>query len=126
MQVKPDTINGSWRGAFLEGAKRTPATSHLRGHPATSTVEDFGCDLTLLRELSSPTMSFPTTPRKAGSSPNCKDNIPRFSSSAAEVTVSRTAGRWYFKFDGMLTNGGAVERQQQSVSTQPLTSELKG
>jgi hypothetical protein len=38
-------------------------------------------------------MSFPTTPRNAGSSPNCKDNIQWFSSSAAEVSAPRTAGR---------------------------------
>ena len=38
-------------------------------------------------------MSFPTTPRNAGSSPNCKDNIQWFWSSAAEVSAPRTAGR---------------------------------
>ena len=38
-------------------------------------------------------MSFPTTPRNAESSPNCKDNIRWFSSSAAEVSAPRTAGR---------------------------------
>ena len=38
-------------------------------------------------------MSFPTTPRNAGSSPNFKDNIPWFSSSAAEVSAPRIAGR---------------------------------
>src|ERR1700724_3298288 len=32
-------------------------------------------------------MSFPTTPRNGGSSPNCKDNIPWFWSSAAEVSA---------------------------------------
>src|SRR6266404_4807376 len=66
-----------------------------RGHPDEShpTVEDFICDLTLLQGLSSPTMSSPTTPRNAGGSPNCKDNIQWFSFSAAEVTAPRTAGR---------------------------------
>jgi hypothetical protein len=38
-------------------------------------------------------MSFPTTPRNAASSPNCKDNIQWFSSSAGEVFAPRTAGR---------------------------------
>ena len=56
-------------------------------------AEAFICDLTLFQGLSSPTMSFPTTPRNAGSSPNCKDNIQWFSSSAAEVSAPRTAGR---------------------------------
>src|SRR4029077_658827 len=56
-------------------------------------LEDFLCDLTLFQELSSPTMSFPTTPQNAGSSPNCKDNIQWFSSSAAVVSAPRTAGR---------------------------------
>ena len=55
--------------------------------------KDFICDPTLFQEPSSPTMSFPTTPRNAGSSPNCKGNIPWFSSSAAEVSAPRTAGR---------------------------------
>jgi hypothetical protein len=36
-----------------------------------------------------PTTSFPTTPRNAGSSLNCKDNIQWSSSSAAEVSVPR-------------------------------------
>ena len=36
---------------------------------------------------------FPTTPRNAGSSPNCNDNIQWFSSSAAEVSAPRIAGR---------------------------------
>jgi peroxiredoxin len=39
------------------------------------TEEDFTCDLTLFRGLSSPIMSFPTTPQNAGSFPNCKSNI---------------------------------------------------
>src|ERR1700691_3101686 len=56
-------------------------------------LRTFKCDLTLFQELHSPITSFPTTPRNAGSSPNCKDNIPWFSSSAAEVTAPRTVGR---------------------------------
>jgi peroxiredoxin len=47
-------------------------------------VEDLTCDLTWFRGLSSPTMSFRTTPRNIGSCPNCRDNIQWFSSSAAE------------------------------------------
>ena len=35
----------------------------------------FICDLTLFQALSSSTMSFPTMPENAGSSPNCKDKI---------------------------------------------------
>src|SRR5208337_1849021 len=50
------------------------------------------CDLTLFPGQSSPTMSFPITPRNVGSSPNCKDNTQWFSSSAAEVSAPRTAG----------------------------------
>ncbi len=49
--------------------------------------------LTLLLGLTSPTMSFPTILRNAGSSPNCKDNMQWFSSSAAEVSAPRIAGR---------------------------------
>src|SRR5580700_8693358 len=56
-------------------------------------VEDFICDLTSFQELSSPITSFPTKPRNAGSSPNCKDNIPWFSSSAEEASAQKTAGR---------------------------------
>src|SRR5271165_1096511 len=50
------------------------------------------CDLTLFPGQSSPTMSFPITPRNIGNSPNCKDNTQWFSSSAAEVSAPRTAG----------------------------------
>ena len=50
------------------------------------------CDLTLFPGQSSPTMSFPITPRNVESSPNCKDNTQWFSSSAAEVSAPRTAG----------------------------------
>ena len=52
-------------------------------------MEGFTCDLRLFPGPSSQTMSFPTTSRNAGSSPNCNDNIPWFSSSAAEVSAPR-------------------------------------
>src|SRR5205823_6357924 len=55
--------------------------------------EDFIWDLTLFQGLSSPTMSLPTTPRNAGSSWNCEDNVQWFRSSAAEVSAPRTARR---------------------------------
>jgi hypothetical protein len=48
-------------------------------------MEDFICDLILFQGLSSPTMSFPTRLRNAGSSPNRKDNVQWLSSSAADV-----------------------------------------
>ena len=41
----------------------------------------------MFQGLSFPTTSFPTTPRNAGSSPNCKDNTQCFSSSAAGVSA---------------------------------------
>jgi len=50
------------------------------------------CDLTLFQAPFSPTTNFPTTRQNAGSSPNCKDNIQWFLSSAAEVFAQRTAG----------------------------------
>ena len=70
------------------------ASERLRRHLAPRIeLEDFLCDLTLSQGRSSPTTSFPTTLRNAGSSPNCKDNIQWFSSSAVEVFAPRTAGR---------------------------------
>jgi peroxiredoxin len=55
---------------------RTPLQSSRRDLATRiQLVEDFVCDLTLFRALSFLTMSFPTTPRNAGSFPNCKDNI---------------------------------------------------
>src|SRR5271166_7190829 len=50
------------------------------------------CDLILFPGQSSPTMSFPVTPRSVGSSPNCKDNTQWFSSSAAEVFAQGPSG----------------------------------
>ncbi len=44
-------------------------------------------------------MSYPTTPRNAGSSLNCKDNIQWFSSSAAGASALRTAGKRKALFD---------------------------
>jgi hypothetical protein len=55
-------------------------------------IEGILCDLTWFLERSFPTMSFLITPRNGGSSPNCRDNIPWFSSSAAEGIAPKTDG----------------------------------
>ena len=58
--------------------------------------------------LSSPTMSCPTILPNAENSPSCKDNIPWFSSSAAEVTAPRTGHRLNCWFNSIASSRLAI------------------
>src|SRR5271170_4887866 len=82
------------RGAPVDAVSENAATYNREvSGDHQRTIEDFTCDLTSFQELSSPTTSFPTTARNAGSSPSCKDNIRWFLSSAAEVSAPKTGGK---------------------------------
>src|SRR4029077_19676477 len=62
------------------------------------------CDLTSLPERLFPTTSFPITPGSTGNSPNYKDNIRWFSSSAAEVFAPKIADNMKGWFSSILSS----------------------
>src|SRR5262245_26985654 len=86
-QCLPSTANNRAVGTPLTNKARIELNN------THQLLENFICELTLFQELSSPTTTFPTTLRNAGSSPNCKDNTQWFWSSAVEVIAPRTAGK---------------------------------
>src|ERR1700680_2508029 len=79
----------------------TLSALHIEGF---NKIGGFICDPILFQGLCSPTMSFPTTLRNGGSSPNCKDNIPWLWFSAVEVSAPRTGGSMKGSFDSILSS----------------------
>jgi hypothetical protein len=55
-----------------------------------------------------PTTSFPLTPGSTGNSPNYKDNIQWFSSSAAEVFAPKIAGNMKGWFNSIVRSRWAI------------------
>src|SRR5262249_41283982 len=89
-------------GLFLRNQYDMAPRVFVRGRSHISKEEIFLCDPTLLLDLYPPTTNFLTTPRNAGSCPNCKDKIQWFSSSAAEVTVPRIVGSMKGLFNSIM------------------------
>src|ERR1700730_1003829 len=121
MKRNPRQVNlvqRSWRGTFAETLlERRLLTLRRKRVRHIQLLEDFICDLTSFPGLSSPTMSFPTTPLSGGSSPNCKDKTRWFLSSAAEVSAPKTAGRLKGLLNSIVSSRLAIAGLSQSAPT---------